>query len=192
MGISLVSPQMPEQVSLTCYKDLDGNRTAWTKTEYDSQSSTDCLGDRVAGHLTFATRPNTAFEAIRNTQGNPPSTDVKVRDNTTTRTLSFGKETTDQAIQQGNARVSNGIQQGIGELATQTLPAFVKEVAGHQVNRRTYSSVQHDGQQYITKYGTPQSLIVANQRSLTLSNTFGVLYPPSHSESEQQLLALQF
>ncbi|KAK7018117.1 hypothetical protein R3P38DRAFT_3200465 [Favolaschia claudopus] len=52
----------------------------------------------------------------------PPSTDVKVCDHTTTRTLSFGKETADQAIQQGNARVSNGIQQDIGELATQTSP----------------------------------------------------------------------
>ncbi|KAK6996377.1 hypothetical protein R3P38DRAFT_2800080 [Favolaschia claudopus] len=34
----------------------------------------------------------------------------------------FGKETADQAIQQGNARVSNGNQQDIGELATQTSP----------------------------------------------------------------------
>ncbi|KAK7000511.1 hypothetical protein R3P38DRAFT_2797085 [Favolaschia claudopus] len=92
----------------------------------------------------------------------PQSTDVKVCNNHTPQTLSFGKETADQAIQQGNARVSNGIQQDIGELATQTSPAFVKEIVGHRVNRRTYSSVQHDGQQYITKYGTPQSLIVAN------------------------------
>ncbi|KAK7007491.1 hypothetical protein R3P38DRAFT_2792260 [Favolaschia claudopus] len=50
------------------------------------------------------------------------STDVKVWDNTTTRTLSFGKETADQAIQQGSARVNNRMQQDIGELATQTSP----------------------------------------------------------------------
>ncbi|KAK6981087.1 hypothetical protein R3P38DRAFT_2808372 [Favolaschia claudopus] len=50
------------------------------------------------------------------------STDVKVWDSTTTRTLSFGKETADQAIQQGNARVSNGIQQDVGELAAHSCP----------------------------------------------------------------------
>ncbi|KAK6969500.1 hypothetical protein R3P38DRAFT_2814340 [Favolaschia claudopus] len=125
LQISLVSPQTPEQVPLTCYIDLNGKRKAWTESP------------RVAGHLTFLTWSNTVFEAIRNTQDNPKA-----------RTLSFGKETADQAIQQGNAR---------------------EIVGGHRVNRRTYSSVQHDGQQYITKYGTPQSLIVANQPSLTLA-----------------------
>ncbi|KAK6981091.1 hypothetical protein R3P38DRAFT_3234574 [Favolaschia claudopus] len=92
--------------------------------DYGDQLSTDWLGYRLElkRHLTFPTWPNTAIQAIRNAQGNPPSTDVKVCDNTTTRTLSFGKETADQAIQQGNARVSNGIQQDIGELATQTSP----------------------------------------------------------------------
>ncbi|KAK6995874.1 hypothetical protein R3P38DRAFT_3371645 [Favolaschia claudopus] len=98
------------------------------------------------------------------------STDVKVWDNHTARTLSFGKETTDQAIQQGNARVSNGIQQDVGELAAHSCPLERKGNPGAPSQR----------QQYITKYGTPQSLIVANQPSLTLSNTFRVIYPPDH------------
>ncbi|KAK7029042.1 hypothetical protein R3P38DRAFT_2775634 [Favolaschia claudopus] len=62
----------------------------------------------------------------------PQSTDVKVWDNYPARTLSFGKETADQAIQQGNAR-------------------NVKEVAGDRVNGSTYSSVQGNGQPYIKK-----------------------------------------
>ncbi|KAK7007754.1 hypothetical protein R3P38DRAFT_2791913 [Favolaschia claudopus] len=50
------------------------------------------------------------------------STDVKVGDNSTTQTLRFGKETADQAIQQGNAQVNKGIQQDIGELAAHSSP----------------------------------------------------------------------
>ncbi|KAK6988211.1 hypothetical protein R3P38DRAFT_2804952 [Favolaschia claudopus] len=74
-----------------------------SKPDYDNQLSTDCLGH---------TQCTKQYR----------STDVKVWDNTTTRTLSFGKETADQAIQQGSARVNNGMQQDIGELATQTFP----------------------------------------------------------------------
>ncbi|KAK7040405.1 hypothetical protein R3P38DRAFT_2768719 [Favolaschia claudopus] len=154
LQVSLVSPQTPEQVLLRCYIDLNGKRKAWTERSPDIYDS---VKHCVRSHTEYTRQPQ--------------STDVKVCDNHTAQTLSsFGKETADQAIQQGNAR----------------------EIAGHRVNRRTYSSVQHDGQQYITKYGTPQSLIVANQPSQTLSNTFGVLYPPGHLESEQQLLAWQF
>ncbi|KAK6978249.1 hypothetical protein R3P38DRAFT_2809429 [Favolaschia claudopus] len=65
------------------------------------------------------------------------STDVKVWDNTTTRTLSFGKETADQAIQQGNAQ----------------------EIADDRVKGRTFSGVQHEGQQYITKYNSRRSTL---------------------------------
>ncbi|KAK6969502.1 hypothetical protein R3P38DRAFT_2814341 [Favolaschia claudopus] len=48
--------------------------------------------------------------------------DVKVWDNSPAQMLSFGKETADQAIQQDNARVNNGIQQDIGELAAHSCP----------------------------------------------------------------------
>ncbi|KAK7017134.1 hypothetical protein R3P38DRAFT_2784818 [Favolaschia claudopus] len=83
---------------------------------------------RVAGHLTFTTWSNTAFEAIRNAQGNPKA-----------QTLRFGKETADQAIQQGNAR----------------------EIAGDRVNGRTYSEV------YNTKANsTSPSTIAGDQPSL--------------------------
>ncbi|KAK6981089.1 hypothetical protein R3P38DRAFT_2808374 [Favolaschia claudopus] len=108
---------------------------------------------------------------------------------------SFGKETADQAIQQGNARA----------------------ITGHRVNRRTYSRVQANGQLNNTsrstiagnRPGLPTTVpaifiyfsqrrtqvykalvnntsrgkIASHQRSLTLSNTFGVLYPPDHSSS---------
>ncbi|KAK7017853.1 hypothetical protein R3P38DRAFT_2784817 [Favolaschia claudopus] len=69
----------------------------------------------------------------------PQSTDVKVWDNYPARTLSFGKETADQAIQQGNTR-------------------NVKEVADDQVNGSTYLTVQANGQQYITKCDGSQSI----------------------------------
>ncbi|KAK7001579.1 hypothetical protein R3P38DRAFT_3612508 [Favolaschia claudopus] len=72
------------------------------KAWYDSELGTDCLGYRPE------------WKRLTRT--------IRVWDNTTTRTLSFGKETADQAIQQGSARVNNGIQQDIGELATQTSP----------------------------------------------------------------------
>ncbi|KAK6981024.1 hypothetical protein R3P38DRAFT_2808794 [Favolaschia claudopus] len=49
--------------------------------------------------------------------------DVKVGDNPTARTLSFGKEIEEHAIQQGSVRVNNGMQQDVGELAAHQLPA---------------------------------------------------------------------
>ncbi|KAK7034445.1 hypothetical protein R3P38DRAFT_2772493 [Favolaschia claudopus] len=61
------------------------------------------------------------------------STDVKVWDNYSARTLSFGKETAVQAIQQDNARVNTAMQQDIGELATQTSPLSQSTQAGHQL-----------------------------------------------------------
>ncbi|KAK6964789.1 hypothetical protein R3P38DRAFT_2816716 [Favolaschia claudopus] len=70
---------------------------------------------------------NTAIEAVRNAQGNAKA-----------RMLSFGKETVDQAIQQGNAR-------------------NVKEITGDRMNRATYSSGQGNGQQHIKKYDSRQS-----------------------------------
>ncbi|KAK6987425.1 hypothetical protein R3P38DRAFT_2805643 [Favolaschia claudopus] len=119
------------------------------KAWYYSQLGTDCLGSTdIYDSVNHCVRSHTEYTR------QPQSTDVKVCDNHTAQTLRFGKETADQAIQQGNAR----------------------EIAGHRVNRRTYSSVQHDSQQYVTKYGTPQSLIVANQPSLTLPNTFGAMF----------------
>ncbi|KAK7038646.1 hypothetical protein R3P38DRAFT_2770872 [Favolaschia claudopus] len=78
--------------------------------------------DRVSGHLTFTTWVKHCVRGHTECTRQPPSTDVKVCDNHTAQTLRFGKETADQAIQQGNARVNNGIQQDIGELAAQTSP----------------------------------------------------------------------
>ncbi|KAK6995889.1 hypothetical protein R3P38DRAFT_2800219 [Favolaschia claudopus] len=176
LGISRVSPQMPEQARMEAFDE-----------DYKVTSSA------IESHTEYTRQP--------------PSTDVKVCDNTTTWTLSFGKETVDQAIQQGNAR-------------------NVKAIAGHGVNGSTYSSVQANGQLNNTSRSTiagnqpglpttvpaifiyfsqrrtqvykalvnntSRGKIASHQRSLTLSNIFGVLYPRSRSESEQQLLALQF
>ncbi|KAK6988212.1 hypothetical protein R3P38DRAFT_2804953 [Favolaschia claudopus] len=117
----------------------------------------------------------------RTSQRQHQSTDVKVGDNSTTQTLRFGKETADQAIQRGNARVSNGIQEDIGELAAHSCPLERKG------NRRapkqqedvlkctTRRPTVHHQVQYTTE---PYS---SHQPSLTLSNTFRVLYPPVHS-----------
>ncbi|KAK7007492.1 hypothetical protein R3P38DRAFT_2792263 [Favolaschia claudopus] len=66
--------------------------------------------------------PNTPIKAIRDPARRHQSRDVKVGDNPRARTLSFGKETEEHAIQQGSARVNNRMQQDIGELATQTSP----------------------------------------------------------------------
>ncbi|KAK6981021.1 hypothetical protein R3P38DRAFT_2808790 [Favolaschia claudopus] len=107
------------------------------------------------------------------------------------------KETVDQAIQQGNARVSNGNQADVGELAAHSCPLERKAITGHGVNGSMYSSVQANGQ----LNNTSRSTIAGNQpglpkayssvqgtgqqymKSLTLSNTFGVLYPPDHGSS---------
>ncbi|KAK7013641.1 hypothetical protein R3P38DRAFT_2787932 [Favolaschia claudopus] len=66
--------------------------------------------------------PNTPIKAIRNPARQHHSRDVKVGDNPTAQMLSFGKEIEGHAIQQGSARVNNGMQQSVGELATQTSP----------------------------------------------------------------------
>ncbi|KAK6995886.1 hypothetical protein R3P38DRAFT_2800745 [Favolaschia claudopus] len=66
--------------------------------------------------------PNTPIEAIRNPASQCQSRDVKVGNNPRAQTLSFGKEIEGYTIQQGSVRVNNGMQQDIGELATQTSP----------------------------------------------------------------------
>ncbi|KAK6980995.1 hypothetical protein R3P38DRAFT_2808766 [Favolaschia claudopus] len=66
--------------------------------------------------------PNTPIEAIRNRARQHQSRGVKVGDNSTARTLSFGKEIEEHTMQQGNARVNNGIQQDIGELTAHSCP----------------------------------------------------------------------
>ncbi|KAK6995890.1 hypothetical protein R3P38DRAFT_2800221 [Favolaschia claudopus] len=112
LGISRVSPQMPEQARMEAFDE-----------DYKVTSSA------IESHTEYTRQP--------------PSTDVKVCDNTTTWTLSFGKETVDQAIQQGNAR-------------------NVKAIAGHGVNGSTYSSVQANGQ----LNNTSRSTIAGNQPGL--------------------------
>ncbi|KAK7018116.1 hypothetical protein R3P38DRAFT_2783979 [Favolaschia claudopus] len=66
--------------------------------------------------------PNTPIEAIRNPARQHQGRDVKVGDNPTARTLSFGKEIKEHTIQQGSVRVNNGMQQDIGELAAHSSP----------------------------------------------------------------------
>ncbi|KAK7013642.1 hypothetical protein R3P38DRAFT_2787933 [Favolaschia claudopus] len=70
------------------------------------------------------------------------STDVKVWDNSPAQTLSFGKETADQAIQQGNARKSeksyNNLRvasYGNGELGTQFLATVTGNWAPNSFKR---------------------------------------------------------
>ncbi|KAK6981009.1 hypothetical protein R3P38DRAFT_2808778 [Favolaschia claudopus] len=119
------------------------------------------------------------------------------------------KGNVDQAIQQGNARVSNGNQADVGELAAHSCPL---ERKGNHGARSQWKHVlectsQWSTQQYIKKYDSRQSTWSAYNRprhfhlllpeayssvqgtgqqymkSLTLSNTFGVLYPPDHGSS---------
>ncbi|KAK6966322.1 hypothetical protein R3P38DRAFT_2816442 [Favolaschia claudopus] len=71
--------------------------------------------------------PNTPIEAIRNPARQHQSSDVKVGDNPRARTLrkffrQLRNEIEEHTIQQGSARVNNGMQQNIGKLATQTSP----------------------------------------------------------------------
>ncbi|KAK6966437.1 hypothetical protein R3P38DRAFT_2816304 [Favolaschia claudopus] len=88
LGISLVSPQTPEQLG--------------PNPDYDNQLTTDWLGSPdIPDLVKHCDRSHT--ECTRQYQ----STDVKVWDNSPARTLSFGKETAVQAIQQGNARARN-------------------------------------------------------------------------------------
>ncbi|KAK6981082.1 hypothetical protein R3P38DRAFT_3376284 [Favolaschia claudopus] len=103
---------------------------------------------------------SSAIESHTEYTRQPPSTDVKVCYNSTTRTLSFGKETADQAIQQGNARVNTGMQQDVGELAAHSCPL---ERKGSQ--RRTQVDKAMDS-------NTSRSTIAGNQPGLpTKSNT---------------------
>ncbi|KAK6969416.1 hypothetical protein R3P38DRAFT_2814572 [Favolaschia claudopus] len=80
--------------------------------------------------------PNTPIEAIRNPARRHRSRDVKVGDNPTARTLSFGKEIEEHAMQQGSARVNNGMQQDIGELGTHSSPLERKGNQGHRSQGR--------------------------------------------------------
>ncbi|KAK7038663.1 hypothetical protein R3P38DRAFT_2770883 [Favolaschia claudopus] len=107
LQVSLVSPQTPEQVSLRCYIDLKGKRKAWTETrirqsiEHRLPWRSSRRSPDIPDLVKHCVRSHTEY--TRQHQ----STDVKVWDNSTTRTLRFGKETADQAIQRGNARVYN-------------------------------------------------------------------------------------
>ncbi|KAK6977418.1 hypothetical protein R3P38DRAFT_2810422 [Favolaschia claudopus] len=69
------------------------------------------------------------IEAIRNPARQHQSRDVKVGDNPTAQMLNFGKEIEEHTIQQGGARVNKGMQQDIGELATQTSPLSLGDIA---------------------------------------------------------------
>ncbi|KAK6966325.1 hypothetical protein R3P38DRAFT_2816438 [Favolaschia claudopus] len=66
--------------------------------------------------------PNTPIEAIRNPARQHQSSDVKVGDNPRARNVKLRNEIEEHTIQQGSARVNNGMQQNIGKLATQTSP----------------------------------------------------------------------
>ncbi|KAK6966436.1 hypothetical protein R3P38DRAFT_2816303 [Favolaschia claudopus] len=55
-------------------------------------------------------------------QGTTRAETLRLATKTTARTLSFGKEIEEHTIQQGSVRVNNGMQQDIGELATQNSP----------------------------------------------------------------------
>ncbi|KAK7038648.1 hypothetical protein R3P38DRAFT_2770869 [Favolaschia claudopus] len=123
------------------------NLRTWTESLRSSRRSPD-----IYDSVKHCIRSHTEYTR------QPPSTDVKVWDNSTTRTLSFGKETADQAIQQGNAR----------------------EIAGDQVNGRTYSGVQHEGQQYITKYNSRGSFQSAYYLTPELSAQFRATGPRIH------------
>ncbi|KAK7019638.1 hypothetical protein R3P38DRAFT_2783040 [Favolaschia claudopus] len=146
MQLKIADPEALENVRLA------------PKPEYDSQLSTDYLGYRLElkrsrrairlCHQRLSRRspdiPDLVKHCVRSHTEytrQHQSTDVKVGDNSTTRTLSFGKETADQAI----SRAMHGHSD---------LPAVVKEVTDDRVNGRTYSGVQHEGQQYITKYNS--------------------------------------
>ncbi|KAK7050776.1 hypothetical protein R3P38DRAFT_2764057 [Favolaschia claudopus] len=86
--------------------------------------------------------PNTPIEAIRNPGRQHQSRDVKVGNNPTARTLSFGKEIEEHAIQQGSVRVNNGIQQDIGELAAHSSPLERKGNQGHRSQGKDVSKQQ--------------------------------------------------
>ncbi|KAK6983865.1 hypothetical protein R3P38DRAFT_2807460 [Favolaschia claudopus] len=120
--------------------------------------------------------------------GNTEATDVKVWDDTTTRTLRFGKETADQAIQQGNARVNKGIQQVVGELAAHSSPLERKGNCGG--NRVTEGRTQVYN---TTANSTSPSTIAGDQPSLPSGYHplqqqqrahFRVLYPPVYSDPD--------
>ncbi|KAK6981029.1 hypothetical protein R3P38DRAFT_2808799 [Favolaschia claudopus] len=83
------------------------------------------------------------------------------------------KETVDQAIQQGNARVSNGNQADVGELAAHSCPL---ERKGNHGARSQWKHVlectsQWSTQQYIKKYDSRQSTWVCLQPSPPFSST---------------------
>ncbi|KAK6969418.1 hypothetical protein R3P38DRAFT_2814574 [Favolaschia claudopus] len=75
------------------------------------------------------------------------SRDVEVGDNPTAGTFSFGKEIEEHAMQQGSARVNNGMQQVIGELAVHSCP------------------LERKGNQAWNAEGNPESLATGPQTS---------------------------
>ncbi|KAK6981022.1 hypothetical protein R3P38DRAFT_2808791 [Favolaschia claudopus] len=106
------------------------------------------------------------------------------------------KETVDQAIQQGNARVSNGNQADVGELAAHSCPL---ERKGNHGARSQWKHVlectsQWSTQQYIKKYDSRQSTWSAYNRPPPFSSTSprGVLKCTRHWSTihEEPLIAL--
>ncbi|KAK7046182.1 hypothetical protein R3P38DRAFT_2765057 [Favolaschia claudopus] len=108
--------------------------------------------------------PNTPIEAIRNRARQHQSrgvkvgeqlnsTDVKVSDPTPPTEFtkiqnffgSFGKEIEEHTMQQGSARVNNGIQQDIGELTAHSCPLERQGNQGHRSegNRRIQAATNH-------------------------------------------------
>ncbi|KAK7007490.1 hypothetical protein R3P38DRAFT_3365808 [Favolaschia claudopus] len=98
------------------------------------------------------------------------SRDVKVGDNPTARTLSFGKEIEEHAIQQGSVRVNNGMQQGIGELATHSWPLERKGNQGHRSEGRdVFKKTSYGNREFCAKFrakGPQNSGIMGKQDSV--------------------------
>ncbi|KAK6969314.1 hypothetical protein R3P38DRAFT_3380190 [Favolaschia claudopus] len=144
------SPRMAQQVSLTCYMALNGNRRAKTET---------LIAQSILYRLPWgykATLPAIAlnqakvfgtkhYRSLVSWQGlnlarQHQSRDVKVGDNPTARMLSFGKEIEEHTIQQGSVRVNNRMQQDIGELAAHSCPL---ERKGNQGQNSTQYKQRH-------------------------------------------------
>ncbi|KAK6966320.1 hypothetical protein R3P38DRAFT_2816433, partial [Favolaschia claudopus] len=98
---------------------LYGRHKCTTSIEYVSLIGVQNEALQVSGVLARFTRQH-------------QSRDVKVGDNPSARTLSFGKEIEEHTIQQGSVRVNNRMQQDIGELAAHSCPLERKGNQGHQ------------------------------------------------------------
>ncbi|KAK6969406.1 hypothetical protein R3P38DRAFT_2814562 [Favolaschia claudopus] len=121
--------RLPDTVP-ALFRDLQGaNGMAWVSGVLARFRDIDFNGYR------HCVSPNTPIEGVRNPARQYQSRDVKVGDNPTAQTLSFGKEIEEHTIQQGSVRVNNGMQQNVGELATQT-SRYRKGNQGHRSERK--------------------------------------------------------